>query len=108
MTILHVKSTGAETITEAITSFLNEKKLNYRKLVGQGYDGAATFSGVNTGVQRRLESPCTPCSLYSLLLPPQPSASFYSGCRISSSHQKNVWYNDQPLEDVPLLAQRPP
>ena len=54
MTILHVKSTDAETITEAITSFLNEKKLNHRKLVGQGYDGAAMFSGVNTGVQRRL------------------------------------------------------
>ena len=54
MTILHVKSTDAETITEAITSFLNEKKLNHRKLVGQGYDSAAMFSGVNTGVQRRL------------------------------------------------------
>ena len=26
----------------------------YKKLVGQGYDGAATFSGSRTGVQRRI------------------------------------------------------
>ena len=43
MTIPHVKSTDADTITKAITSYLQEKNLNCRKLVGQGYDGAATF-----------------------------------------------------------------
>ena len=44
LSILHVKSTNAATITEAITSFLNENNLDYRKLIGQGYDGAAAFS----------------------------------------------------------------
>ena len=53
MTILRVKSTDADTITKAITSYmyLQEKNLNCRKLVGQGYDGAATFSGCRSGVQ---------------------------------------------------------
>ena len=40
MTILHVKSTDADTITKAITSYLQEKNINCRKLVSQGYDGA--------------------------------------------------------------------
>ncbi len=44
LTVLHVKATTAEAITEAITSFFNDKKLDYRKLVGQGYNGAAAFS----------------------------------------------------------------
>ena len=34
--------------------FIREKKLDYRRLVGQGYDGATTFSGSKTGVQRRI------------------------------------------------------
>ena len=54
LTTLHVRSTNAAGITEAITTFVNEKKLDYKKLVGQGYDGAATFAGVHTGVQRRI------------------------------------------------------
>ena len=56
MTILHVKSTDADTITKAITSYLQEKNLNCRKLLGQGYDGAATFSGCRSGVQRRIRT----------------------------------------------------
>ena len=51
MIILHVKSTDADAITKVITSYLQENNLNCRKLVGQGYDGAATFSGCRSGVQ---------------------------------------------------------
>ena len=54
LTTLHVKSTDAASIADTLTSFISDKGLDYRKLVGQGYDGAATFSGVNTGVQRRI------------------------------------------------------
>ena len=54
LTVLHVKSTNAKEITEALTLYMNDKGLDYRKLVGQGYDGASTFSGVNTGVQIRM------------------------------------------------------
>ena len=54
LTTLHVKSTNAEAITAAITAYIGEKDLDYNKLVGQGYDGAATFSGSKSGVQRRI------------------------------------------------------
>ncbi len=54
LSILHVKSTNAAAITDALTTFLNENNLDYRKLIGQGYDGAAAFSGKQTGVQRRM------------------------------------------------------
>ena len=52
--ILHVKAVDAAAITDALTSFMNQKNLDYRRLVGQGYDGAATFSGSRSGVQRRI------------------------------------------------------
>lgn len=54
--MLHVKATNAEVITNAITSFIGDKGLEYSRLVRQGYDGAATFSGVQTGVQRRIRT----------------------------------------------------
>ena len=43
--LLHVRSTDAGTIGEALQSFLQQKQLDPRKLIGQGYDGAATFPG---------------------------------------------------------------
>ena len=52
--ILHVKAVDAAAITDALTSFMNQKNLDYRRLVGQGYDGAATFSGSRNCVQRRI------------------------------------------------------
>ena len=54
LTTLHVKSTDAETITAAIAAYISEKNLDYQKVVGQGYDGASTFSGSKSGVQRRI------------------------------------------------------
>ena len=54
MTILHILSCDAESITEKLESFIATNKLDYRELVGQGYDGAAVFAGVNTGVQARM------------------------------------------------------
>ena len=55
LTILHVTSTDAEAITAALTSFIETKGLEYEKLIGQGYDGAATFSGAHNGVQKRIQ-----------------------------------------------------
>ena len=54
MTILHIKSLDAEFITAAITAFVESKGFRFRKLIGQGYDGAYPFSGKNTGVQKRI------------------------------------------------------
>ena len=45
LTILHVRSTDACTIAEALRSFLQQKQLDLRRLIGQGYYGAATFAG---------------------------------------------------------------
>ena len=38
--IFHVEPT-----TQALMGFMEEKNFDYRWLVGQGYNGAATFSG---------------------------------------------------------------
>ena len=45
LTVLHVRSTDAGTITEALQS-LQQKQLDLRKLIGQGYDGDTTFAGM--------------------------------------------------------------
>ena len=56
LTVVHIKATNAEAITAAITSFIDVKKLEYSRLVGQGYDGAAAFAGEQTGVQKRIRT----------------------------------------------------
>ncbi|XP_064386984.1 zinc finger MYM-type protein 1-like [Halichondria panicea] len=56
ISVLHVLACDAETITEAIESFIASSDLQYRKLVGQGYDGAAVFSGCRSGVQVRMRT----------------------------------------------------
>ena len=43
--VLYVRSTDAGTIAETLLSFLQQKQLDLRKLIGQGYDGAATLAG---------------------------------------------------------------
>ena len=50
-TVLHVRSTDAGTITEALQS-LQQKQLDLRKFIGKGYDGAATFAGKISGVHK--------------------------------------------------------
>lgn len=42
--IFHVEDVDAPSITQALTSFMEEKNFDYRRLVGQCYNGAATFS----------------------------------------------------------------
>ena len=50
--LLHVHSTDAGTIVETLQSFLQQKQLNQRKLIGQGYDGAATYAGKISGAHK--------------------------------------------------------
>ena len=54
--ILHIEDVDAASITQALTSFMEQRNLDYRRLVGQGYDGAATFCGCRNGVQRRIRT----------------------------------------------------
>ena len=56
LTVLHICAQDAATISDAISSFLESKNLDYRKLIGQGYDGAATFAGEHNGVQKRMRT----------------------------------------------------
>ena len=50
LTVLHVCSTDAGTVADALQSFLQHKQLDIRKLIVQGYDGDATFAGKIIGV----------------------------------------------------------
>ena len=56
LTVLHICAQDASTISDVINSFLESKNLDYRKLIGQGYDGAATFAGERNGVQKRMRT----------------------------------------------------
>ena len=52
LTVLHICAQDASTISDAISSFLESKNLDYRKLIGQGYDEAATFARERNGVKK--------------------------------------------------------
>ena len=53
--ILTLKKANAEGIYSALVEYCGEKNIQLGKLIGMGFDGAATFSGDKTGVQRRLK-----------------------------------------------------
>ena len=54
--ILPLKSADAATIYASIVQCLKERNLQVSKIVGMGFDGAATFSGGKTGVQSRIKA----------------------------------------------------
>ena len=53
--ILPLKKANAESIYSALVEYGREKNIQLGRLIGMGFDGAATFSGDKTGVQRRLK-----------------------------------------------------
>ena len=53
--ILPMKKANAEGIYSALVEYCREKNIQFGRLIGMGFDGAATFSGDKTGVQRRLK-----------------------------------------------------
>ena len=53
--IVPLKSADAKTIYSTLVEFLKEKSIQISKLVGMGFDGAATFSGKHKGVQSLLK-----------------------------------------------------
>ena len=61
-------ATGAQDITSAIVNFTRANRLNMSKLVGKGFDGAATMAGHVSGVSTRLKD------LY-------PNARYLTHCR---------------------------
>ena len=53
--ILPLKKANAERIYSALVEYCRERNIQLGRLIGMGFDGAATFSGDKTGVQRRLK-----------------------------------------------------
>ena len=53
--ILPLKKANAESIYSALVEYCREKNIQLGRLTGMGFDGAVTFSGDKTGVQRRLK-----------------------------------------------------
>ena len=53
--ILPLKKANTESIYSTLVEYCREKNLQLERLIGMGYDGAATFSGDKTGVQRLKE-----------------------------------------------------
>ena len=96
LSVLHVKSTDAKPITDTLTSLTSEKNLDYRKLVGQGYDGAATSSGNRTGVQSRMKVHAAHalyihCSCHRLQLASIQAADAVGTVRRMSGTMTNLW-----------------
>lgn len=48
--IIHLKHADAESIHSALIECLKKKDLQVGRIVGMGFDGAATFSGKRSGV----------------------------------------------------------
>jgi hypothetical protein len=80
-----VESQKAVRLQEQIYNSIKEKGLTLEKLRGQGYDGAATMSGVYSGVQTRIKEM-------------QPRA-MYVHC---ASHNLNLVLNDC-IKAIPQL-----
>ena len=58
-----MKKADAASIYTTLTDWFKQKGIQPSKLVGMGFDGAATFSGAKTGVQVRLKKN-SPRALY--------------------------------------------
>ena len=61
--IIPLKKADAETIYSTFIECLKKKNLQVGRIVGLGFDGAATFSGRRTGVQARIKKH-TPHALF--------------------------------------------
>ena len=53
--IILLKKANAESIYSALVEYCREKNIQLGRHIGMGFDGAATFSGDKTGIQRRLK-----------------------------------------------------
>ena len=53
--ILPLKKANAKSIYSALVEYCREKNIQVGRLIGMGFDGAATICGDKTGVQRGLK-----------------------------------------------------
>ena len=52
---LPLKKADAQSIYSSLINWLKQRNIQISKLVGMGFDGAATFSGKKKGVQARMK-----------------------------------------------------
>ena len=76
--IVSLKKADAKTIYETLLECLKKKNIQLSRLIGMGFDGAATFSGKHKGVQSLLKKN-SPHSIFVQSLP------FTATCMCSSS-----------------------
>ena len=101
---VHITSFDASTITKALEKLVASRQLDYRKLVGQGYDGAAVFLGCRSGVNLRMRIHAAHamfiyCACHRLQLASVQAAENVTGT-------KKFRHNEEYLETVQLLAQK--
>ena len=96
LTVLHICAQDAATISDAISSFLESMNLDYRKLIDQGYDGAATFAGERNGVQKRMRTLATHsfyihCACHRLQLASMQAANSVPEIKKMFGTMGNIW-----------------
>ena len=77
--ILPLKKANAESIYSALVEYSTEKNIRLGRLIGIGFDRAATFSGGKTAVQRRLKE-LSPHAFFCPLSLSCPSTDFCTNC----------------------------
>ena len=104
LTVLCVRSKDAGTIAEALQSFLQQKQVDIRKLIGQRYDGTATFAGRISEVHKRIQTSLLMQSTSTVLV--TVTVHFNSGSYISEGDKDVFWNHDQRLEVVLLFPSK--
>ena len=98
------------TIFEEICSYIESKGLGYHKLAGQGYDGAATFSGIHNGVQKLVRTHAAHalyihCSCHRLQLASMQAAESIPVIKKVFGLRLNLWkifYNSPKRAEAPV------
>ena len=94
--ILPLKKANAESICSALVEYNRETNIQLGRLIGMGFDGAATFSGDKTGVQRSLKelSPhalFVHCRCHVLQLPSVQAANATPGIKHVYTNLMTLW-----------------
>ena len=79
--IVPLKEADAESIYLALVKCIKDKTLQVGNIVGMGFDGAATFSGKETGwCSSKTKETCSTCSVCPLSLSP-PAITLHASCQ---------------------------
>ena len=101
--ILPLKNASAESIYSALMEYCREKNIQLERLIGMGFDGAATFSGDKSS--KKVEQALTSCIVCPLSLS-CPSTGFCASCYCYTRYQACLHYLDDVMEVLSLLPKR--